>query len=221
MAKWLCRTSDRHLAPRVPGPNGHLQRGAPAANSFRLCDVLQSSAHALGITERCPLASNRPRIWRHCRHSDLGWAASPIRPDMIFGKDTSRSTAKSSCGYRKRGPKSRRKRRHERTRAATAIAIAAKINNSSLNFAARIRVTLQTRPATHVRGAFFVRYNFPYLLNCYETYLLYPSTTSAMRQSFLVLPNLAASDHPVNRGRLLPLQCSTHVGMIAAHETLS
>jgi hypothetical protein len=87
MAEWLCGTSDRHVAPRVPGPNGHLQRGAPAANSFRLCDVLQSSAHALGITERCPLASSRPTIWRHCRHSDLGWAASPIRPDMIFGKD--------------------------------------------------------------------------------------------------------------------------------------
>ena len=87
MAKWLCRTSDRHLAPRVPGPNGHLQRGAPAANSFRLCDVLQSSAHALGIAERCPLASSSPTVWLHCRHSYLGRATSSIRPDMIFGKD--------------------------------------------------------------------------------------------------------------------------------------
>ncbi len=87
MAKWLCRTSDRHLAPRVPGPNDHLQRGSPAANSFRLCVILQSSAHALGIRERCALASNSPTIWRHRRHSDLGWAASSIRPDMIFGKD--------------------------------------------------------------------------------------------------------------------------------------
>ena len=83
-----CGTSDRHIASRVPGPNGHLRRGAPAANSFRLCGVLQSSAHALGITERCALASSSPTIWRHCRHSDLGRAASPIRPDMIFGKDT-------------------------------------------------------------------------------------------------------------------------------------
>jgi hypothetical protein len=24
----------------------------------------------------------------HCRHPDLGWAASPIRPDIIFGKDS-------------------------------------------------------------------------------------------------------------------------------------
>jgi hypothetical protein len=23
----------------------------------------------------------------HCRHSDPGWTAPPIRPDMIFGKD--------------------------------------------------------------------------------------------------------------------------------------
>jgi prostaglandin-H2 D-isomerase / glutathione transferase len=39
----------RHPAPRVPGSYGHLQRDAPAANSFRLRSVLQSSAHAFGI----------------------------------------------------------------------------------------------------------------------------------------------------------------------------
>ena len=87
VAEWLCRTSDRHIVLRVPGSSAHLRRGAPAANSFRLCGLLQSSAHALGITERCALASSRPTIWRHCRNSDPGWAASPIRPDMIFGKD--------------------------------------------------------------------------------------------------------------------------------------
>jgi hypothetical protein len=87
LAKWLCRTSDRHITLRVPGSNAHLWRGAPAASSFRLCGVLQSGAHALGITERCALASSSPTIWRHWRHSDLGRAASPIRPDMIFGKD--------------------------------------------------------------------------------------------------------------------------------------
>ena len=37
-----------------------------------LYGVLQSSAHALGITERCALASSSPTIWRHCRHSDPG-----------------------------------------------------------------------------------------------------------------------------------------------------
>jgi hypothetical protein len=84
-----CGTSDRHTASRVPEPNGHLRRGAPAANSFRLCGVLQSSAHALGITKRCTLASRRPTVWCHCRYSHLGRAASPIRPDIIFGKDRS------------------------------------------------------------------------------------------------------------------------------------
>jgi hypothetical protein len=87
VAKWHCGTSDRHTASRVPGPNGYLRRSAPAASSFRLCGVLQSSAHALGITERCPLASSSPTVWCHCRYSHLGRAASPIRPDMIFGKD--------------------------------------------------------------------------------------------------------------------------------------
>src|SRR5437867_6913598 len=53
VAEWLCGTSDRHIAPRVPGSSGNLQRDAPAANSFRLCGVLQPRAHALGITERC------------------------------------------------------------------------------------------------------------------------------------------------------------------------
>jgi hypothetical protein len=87
VAEWLCRTSDRRIALRVPGSNAHLRRGAPAANSFRLCGVLQSRAHAPGITEKCALASSRPTIWRYRRHSDPGWTASPIRPDMIFGKD--------------------------------------------------------------------------------------------------------------------------------------
>jgi hypothetical protein len=44
------------------------------------------------------------------------------------------------CVHRKRRPKSRRNRRHVRTRAATTIAIAGKINNSSLNFQARLCV---------------------------------------------------------------------------------
>ena len=96
---------DRPISPGSPWQNGiaerligtlrrecldqmaHLRRGAPAASSFRLCGVLQSNAHALGIKERCALASNGPTIWRHCRHSHLGRTASPIRPDMIFGKD--------------------------------------------------------------------------------------------------------------------------------------
>src|SRR6478736_7151455 len=32
-------------------------------------------ADACHVTERCALASGRPTIWRHCRHSDLGGAA--------------------------------------------------------------------------------------------------------------------------------------------------
>ena len=49
--------------------------------------ILQSSAHPLGIRERCAFASSGPTIWRHCHHSHPGWTAPPIRPDMIFGKD--------------------------------------------------------------------------------------------------------------------------------------
>src|ERR671918_704260 len=88
MAECNCGALHRHAASRVSGPHGHLWRGAPAANSFRLCSVLQSSAHALGITERCALTSSSPTIWHHCRHADPGWTAPSIRPDMIFGKDS-------------------------------------------------------------------------------------------------------------------------------------
>jgi hypothetical protein len=86
VAEWLCRTSDRHTAPRVPGSNTHLRRGAPAASSFRLCGVLQSSAHPLGIRERCAFASSGPTTWRHCHHFHPGWTAPPIRPDIDFRK---------------------------------------------------------------------------------------------------------------------------------------
>src|SRR6478735_6944792 len=50
----------------LPVGEMHLRR-------IRLCGTLQSSAHALGITEGCALASSAPTSWRHCRHSDPGW----------------------------------------------------------------------------------------------------------------------------------------------------
>src|SRR6476659_9259852 len=80
--------ANRHIAPRMPGSSGNLQRDAPAASSFRLCVILQSGAHALGTTERCALASSSPTFWHHPRHSDPGWTAPPIRPDIIFGRDS-------------------------------------------------------------------------------------------------------------------------------------
>ncbi|MGH6725427.1 MAG: integrase core domain-containing protein [Pseudolabrys sp.] len=98
---------DRPISPGSPWQNGIVERligtlhrecldqmvtcgeGAPSTDSFRLCSVLQSSADTLGITERCPVTSSRPTVWRHCRHSDLGRVTSSIRPDMIFGKDRS------------------------------------------------------------------------------------------------------------------------------------
>jgi hypothetical protein len=87
MAKWYCGTSDWHTASRVPGPNGHLRRGAPTPNSFRLCRVLQSSTYALGITERCAATASSSAMRDHCRYGYFVRAASSVRADMIFGKD--------------------------------------------------------------------------------------------------------------------------------------
>jgi transposase InsO family protein len=53
-----------------------------AASSFHVCGVLQSRPYASHATERCAVTSSNPTIRHHCRHSDLGWAALSIRPDM-------------------------------------------------------------------------------------------------------------------------------------------
>jgi hypothetical protein len=82
-----CGALHRHAASRVPGSNAHLRRGAPAANSFRLCGVLQSSAHALGIKKRCALASSSPTIWRIVANPILAELHHQYVPDMIFGKE--------------------------------------------------------------------------------------------------------------------------------------
>jgi len=113
LAKWSYGASDRHGAPRVTGPNADIRRAAPAASSCFVCGVLQSGAHALGITERCALASSSPAVWCHCHHSDLGRAASSIRSDMIFGKDRLRTTkgTPSSCTTKRNCNAPRSKRR--------------------------------------------------------------------------------------------------------------
>lgn len=78
----------RHIAPRVLGSGGDLQRDAPAEYSFRLCGILQSSADALSATERCAVTSSSPTLWPHTCDWDPGWTTRPICPDMIFGKDS-------------------------------------------------------------------------------------------------------------------------------------
>jgi hypothetical protein len=50
--------------------------------------VLQSDAHALGIGQGCAATASCPRIrYRYC-HSNSVRIASPLRADMIFGKDS-------------------------------------------------------------------------------------------------------------------------------------
>ena len=87
----------QYVRIRFSERTGHLRRDAPAPDTFRLYGVLQSSAHALGITGRYAVASNHPTVWCHCRHSDLGWAASLLHPDMIFGKDGRNCVADCCC----------------------------------------------------------------------------------------------------------------------------
>src|SRR6516225_8034628 len=59
VAKWNCRTFDRHAATRVRRPNADLWRVAPAAHPFFVYGVL-------GIAERCAPAPSSPTVWCYC-----------------------------------------------------------------------------------------------------------------------------------------------------------
>jgi hypothetical protein len=50
--------------------------------------------------------ASSPTIWRYPRRSNPGWTASPIRPDIIFGKHSRRDKpiAPASCPFRKFHP---------------------------------------------------------------------------------------------------------------------
>ena len=106
---------DRPITPGSPWQNGIAERLIGTLRRECLDHVLifgephlrrilsayaayyNQSAPALGITERCALATGCPKVWRHCRYSHLGRAASPIRPDMIFGKDKERTAHVCGC----------------------------------------------------------------------------------------------------------------------------
>jgi hypothetical protein len=97
---------DRPISPGSPWQNGYAERLIGTVRRECLDRMLifgeqhlrrilsaytayyQSGAHALGITERCALASSSPAVRCHCCRPNLVRTASPIRPDMIFGKDT-------------------------------------------------------------------------------------------------------------------------------------
>jgi hypothetical protein len=88
VAKSVCRASGWHSTPRVSGPHAGLWRGTPAANSFFLSGVLQRGSHAPGAEQGCAPGSGGAAVRYHCCHPDLVRAAPPLRPDIIFGKDT-------------------------------------------------------------------------------------------------------------------------------------
>jgi hypothetical protein len=88
MAKRHCRTSDRHAAPRMPGPDRCIRRGAFAPCGLCLCGLLQSNASASCFAEGCAVTTSHPTSRQHRRPPTPWWITSPIRPDTIFGKDT-------------------------------------------------------------------------------------------------------------------------------------
>jgi hypothetical protein len=90
MAKSVCGASDWHRASRVPGPDADLWRGPPEASSFVVRNVLQRGPHAPSPGQRHARGPHCAEVRQHHRHPDPVRIASPLRADMIFGKDTSR-----------------------------------------------------------------------------------------------------------------------------------
>jgi transposase InsO family protein len=94
---------DRPISPWSPWQNGYAERLIGTLRRECLDQVLIfSEMHLRRILLRCALASSSPTLWRHCRHSDPGWTAPPIRPDMIFGKNTMAPASPWQNGFAER-----------------------------------------------------------------------------------------------------------------------
>ncbi|MGZ5915747.1 MAG: integrase core domain-containing protein, partial [Methyloceanibacter sp.] len=96
---------DRPISPGSPWQNGYAERLIGTVRRECLDRMLifgqshlgrilsayaayyQSNAHALGITERCTVASSSAAVWLIVAIPILAGLHSSIRPDMIFGKD--------------------------------------------------------------------------------------------------------------------------------------
>ena len=95
---------DRPISPQSPWQNGCAERLIGTLRRECLDQVVifsemhlrrilsayapyYNQAHTHLVLRKDALLHRVQRVWRHCRHSDPGWTAPPIRPDMIFGKD--------------------------------------------------------------------------------------------------------------------------------------
>ena len=95
---------DRPISPGSPWQNGRVERLIGTLRRECLDQmVIFSEMHLRRTLSAYAAYYNRARThlalgkdapshepsndWRNFRHSDLGWAASPICPDMIFGRD--------------------------------------------------------------------------------------------------------------------------------------
>ena len=95
---------DRPISPQSPWQNGYAERLIGTLRRECLDHMIifgethlrrilcayaayynQGRTH-LALQKDAPL-HRAPADWSHCRHSHLSWATSPIRPDIIFGKD--------------------------------------------------------------------------------------------------------------------------------------
>src|SRR5262249_33653593 len=90
---------DRPISPGSPWQNGYVERligtvrrecldRVFTADSVIICGVLQRDPPAPGVGQRCAAEAAGSAIRCHCWHPDLVGITSPLRPDMIFRRDT-------------------------------------------------------------------------------------------------------------------------------------
>ena len=74
----------------MPMPRGNRPSIAAftSVGDRKASEIVMLTCRTLHFFSGGNLASSGLTIWRHCRHSDLGWTALPICPNMIFGKDS-------------------------------------------------------------------------------------------------------------------------------------
>ena|SRR6266566_3191051 len=84
LAERLCRKTDRIDPTRVRRPCDRLGRGAPTPDSASLCPLLQRSANAPLVGQRCAPLAPGPADRQHHVICSPWWTASPLPPSLSF-----------------------------------------------------------------------------------------------------------------------------------------
>ena len=100
LAERSCRTPDRIGPTRVHRSSDRIQRRTPAADPCEILHLLQRMASSCFARKGCAGKAPNRALRGHRRPCNLGRIASPVRTNLVFGSDTTRSPhRRASCHY--------------------------------------------------------------------------------------------------------------------------